>query len=67
MTDQRQMSAAEWRQYFDELRERAKDPDAALSLEDFRALAHLDLIDRVKELESALGNVERALRYSRQI
>jgi hypothetical protein len=67
MTDQRQMSAADWRLYFDELRERAKDPAAALSLEDFRALAHLELIDRVKELEGALGNVERALRYSRQI
>jgi hypothetical protein len=67
MTDQQQMSAADWRRYFDELRERAKDPAAALSLEDFRALAHLELIDRVKELESALGDVERALRFSRQI
>ena len=62
MTDERQMSAIEWRAYFEELRERAKDPAAALSLEDFRALAHLELIDRVRELEQALGNVERGLR-----
>ena len=67
MTDERQLNAEEWRAYFDDLRERAKDPAAALSLEDFRALAHLELIDRVKELEGALGNVERALRHSRQI
>ena len=67
MADERQLSAVEWRAYFDDLRERAQDPAAALSLEDFRAIAHLELIDRVKELEGALGNVERALRYSRQI
>jgi hypothetical protein len=67
MADERQLSAAEWRAYLDDVQERAKDPAAALSLEDFRAIAHLELIDRVKELEGALGNVERALRYSRQI
>ena len=61
MTDERQMSATEWRVYFDELRERAKDPSTTLSLEDFRALAHYELIDRVRELESGLGNVERSL------
>ena len=67
MTDERSMSAAEWRAYFEDLRERAKDPSATLSLEDFRALAHLELIDRVKELEGALGDVERVLRHSRQM
>ncbi len=51
MAAERQMSVAEWQAYFDDLRARAKDPAAALSLEDFRALAHLELIDRVKELE----------------
>jgi len=40
MADERQLSAVEWRAYFDDLRERAKDPAAALSLEDFRVLAH---------------------------
>ena len=67
VADERQLSAAEWRVYFDDLRQRAKDPAAALSLEEFRAIAHLELLDRVRELESALGKVERALRYSRQI
>jgi hypothetical protein len=67
MADERQMSAAECQAYFDDLRERAKDPAAALSLEDFRALAHLELIDRVKELEGAPGNIERVLRHSRQM
>ena len=67
MADERQMSVAEWQASFDDLRARAKEPTAALSLEDFRALAHLELIDRVKELEEALGNVERVLRHSRQM
>ena len=67
MADERSMSAVEWRAYFEDLRERAEDPSAALSLEDFRALAHLELIDRVKELEGALGDVERVLRHSRQM
>ena len=67
MADERRMSAAEWQTYFDDLRERAMDPAAALSLEDFRALAHLELIDRVKELEGALGNIERVLRHARQL
>jgi hypothetical protein len=67
MADERQMSVAEWQTYFDDLRQRAKDPTAALSLEDFQALAHLELIDRVKELEGALVNVERVLRHSRQM
>jgi hypothetical protein len=67
MADERQMSVAEWQAYFDDLRDRAKDPAASLSLEDFRALAHLELIDRIKELEGALGNVERVLRHARQM
>jgi len=67
MAVERQMSAAEWQVYVAELRARANDPVAKLSLEDFRALAHLELLDRVKELEHALGDIERALRRSRQI
>ncbi len=67
MDDERRMSVEEWHAYFDELRDRAKDPNTELSLEDFRALTHLGLIDRVKELERALGNVERIFRQSRQM
>jgi hypothetical protein len=67
MANKHSMSAAEWQAYFEDLRERAKDPSAALPLEDFRALAHLELIDRVTELEGALGDVERVLRHSRQM
>jgi ribosomal protein L29 len=62
MADERQMSVAEWQAYFAELKMRANDPAADLALEDFRALSHLELLDRVKELEQALGNVERVLR-----
>jgi hypothetical protein len=67
MPGERQMSMEQWRAYFDDLRSRAQDPAAELSLDDFRALAHLELLDRVKELEGALGNVERILRQSRQL
>jgi hypothetical protein len=67
MADERQMSVAEWQAYFAELRMRANDTAAELALEDFRALSHLELLDRVKELEQALGNVERILRQSRQM
>jgi hypothetical protein len=67
MADERQMSVAAWQAYFTELRTRANDPAAELPLEDFRAMAHLELLDRVKELEQALGNVERILRQSRQM
>jgi hypothetical protein len=67
VADERQMSVAEWQAYFADLRTRANDPAAELALEDFRALSHLELLDRVKELEQALGNVERLLRQSRQM
>jgi hypothetical protein len=39
MADERQMSVAEWQTYFDDLRERAKDPAAALST-GFRGSEH---------------------------
>ena len=67
MVNEHRMNAEQWQFYFNELRSRSQDPSAELSLEDFRALAHLELIDRVRELEKALGTVESALRQSRQI
>lgn len=66
MADERQLSVAEWRAYAEGLRVCARDPDVTLSLEDFRALAHLELIDHVKELERALDDVERGLRRERR-
>ena len=52
------MSAAEWRAYFDDLRARAKDPVAALSPEDFRALAHLKLSHPDSRVQQASAGVD---------
>ncbi len=54
MPDETRMTRDQWQILLDELKERARNPDAAFTFEEFQLLNIASVVDRIREIEHAI-------------